>query len=478
MQRTSMMGLLLAATLVLGACGQSQSTVADSTEQRTETEMPAEESGLEEEQENEALYPQYDAAKSGNGAKISDNMGDDSFSKVFRSVNPNGLSVVYVEHYTKDPSDWKRYLVVDETGHVYSEIEDGFLGEVCDGKYLLSNNVLRDLSKTIDEAYIVPTFCDNGEEIVEMYQDETGGTIWTVQKVDTIEGSEIIIRARSPIDYEVKLTLSTNDETFANETMSIEDIYTALTDDYPRYGRGIDHVDGPIYYFYTSTTGYIMNVKTGKTFAYDGKYGTPIVYYENGITQVLSSNTLVEYYEFYDEDGNKIFRGDTGILGDGLVYINQNQEGLFNSFGTDTIGFYDIRTGQCVIDLSQYTVTSSPSFVNGYAMINLKNPDDQDFWGILSKDGTWRLEPRKGKGKKFKTLMEFGLVQTEDGIFDFDGNDVSERFGNAQFEESIYNNMMIKNGCLYATVNNGKTYTDKRCRIIKVDGDYNVTYLS
>ena len=27
-----------------------------------------------------------------------------------------------------------------------------------------------------------------------------------VQKVDTIEGSEIIIRARSPIDYEVKLT--------------------------------------------------------------------------------------------------------------------------------------------------------------------------------------------------------------------------------------------------------------------------------
>lgn len=42
----------------------------------------------------------------------------------------------------------------------------------------------------------------------------------------------------------------------------------------------------------------------------------------------------------------------------------------------------------------------------------------------------------------------------------------------------IYNNMMIKNGCLYATVNNGKTYTDKRCRIIKVDGDYNVTYLS
>lgn len=330
----------------------------------------------------------------------------------------------------------------------------------------------------IDEAYIVPTFCDNGEEIVEMYQDETGGTIWTVQKVDTIEGSEIIIRARSPIDYEVKLTLSTNDETFANETMSIEDIYTALTDDYPRYGRGIDHVDGPIYYFYTSTTGYIMNVKTGKTFAYDGKYGTPIVYYENGITQVLSSNTLVEYYEFYDEDGNKIFRGDTGILGDGLVYINQNQEGLFNSFGTDTIGFYDIRTGQCVIDLSQYTVTSSPSFVNGYAMINLKNPDDQDFWGILSKDGTWRLEPRKGKGKKFKTLMEFGLVQTEDGIFDFDGNDVSERFGNAQFEESIYNNMMIKNGCLYATVNNGKTYTDKRCRIIKVDGDYNVTYLS
>lgn len=34
MQRTSMMGLLLAATLVLGACGQSQSTVADSTEQR------------------------------------------------------------------------------------------------------------------------------------------------------------------------------------------------------------------------------------------------------------------------------------------------------------------------------------------------------------------------------------------------------------------------------------------------------------
>lgn len=111
-------------------------------------------------------------------------------------------------------------------------------------------------------------------------------------------------------------------------------------------------------------------------------------------------------------------------------------------------------------------------------MINLKNPDDQDFWGILSKDGTWRLEPRKGKGKKFKTLMEFGLVQTEDGIFDFDGNDVSERFGNAQFEESIYNNMMIKNGCLYATVNNGKTYTDKRCRIIKVDGDYNVTYLS
>lgn len=93
MQRTSMMGLLLAATLVLGACGQSQSTVADSTEQRTETEMPAEESGLEEEQENEALYPQYDAAKSGNGAKISDNMGDDSFSKVFRSVNPNVLPV-------------------------------------------------------------------------------------------------------------------------------------------------------------------------------------------------------------------------------------------------------------------------------------------------------------------------------------------------------------------------------------------------
>ena len=42
MQRTSMMGLLLAATLVLGACGQSQSSVADSSDQISVIEMSEE----------------------------------------------------------------------------------------------------------------------------------------------------------------------------------------------------------------------------------------------------------------------------------------------------------------------------------------------------------------------------------------------------------------------------------------------------
>lgn len=49
----------------------------------------------------------------------------------------------------------------------------------------------------------------------------------------------------------------------------------------------------------------------------------------------------------------------------------------------------------CIIDLSQYNIqpvtTDEPRFMNGYAALQMLNPDGVPFWGIIRKDGTWSV---------------------------------------------------------------------------------------
>ena len=53
-----------------------------------------------------------------------------------------------------------------------------------------------------------------------------------------------------------------------------------------------------------------------------------------------------------------------------------------------------------VIDMSLYNIQSiyedEPRFINGYAVLQMKNPEGVPFWGVIKRDGTWAAEPQKG----------------------------------------------------------------------------------
>ena len=65
-----------------------------------------------------------------------------------------------------------------------------------------------------------------------------------------------------------------------------------------------------------------------------------------------------------------------------------------------------------VIDLSQYNIQSiyedEPRFINGYAVLQMKNPEGVPFWGVIKRDGTWAAEPQKGSVRY--------VYQTADGV--------------------------------------------------------------
>ena len=156
-------------------------------------------------------------------------------------------------------------------------------------------------------------------------------------------------------------------------------------------------------------------------------------------------------------------------MAEGLIYFDARRDtGEFEKYPS---GFYDIHLN-CIIDLSQYNIqpvtTDEPRFMNGYAALQMLNPDGVPFWGIIRKDGTWSVEPQKGTIKSiyptkdgllvtvsqendyYTTINQVGQNLSDVETFVFDG---ANGYWNSAYE--------IYNESLYVTINGEIARIDK-----------------
>lgn len=119
-----------------------------------------------------------------------------------------------------------------------------------------------------------------------------------------------------------------------------------------------------------------------------------------------------DFNELPEWEAIKSRRSETPVLSEGLIYLDVRRDaGDFEDYPS---GFYDVHLNQ-VIDLSQYNIQSiyedEPRFINGYAVLQMKNPEGVPFWGVIKRDGTWAAEPQKVQSDMYtRQLMVFLLL--------------------------------------------------------------------
>ena len=193
---------------------------------------------------------------------------------------------------------------------------------------------------------------------------------------------------------------------------------------------------------------------------------------ENGVMFQTAPSIRVlddDFNELPEWKSIKSQRSGTPVLAEGLIYLDARRDtGEFEKYPS---GFYDIHLN-CIIDLSQYNIqpvtTDEPRFMNGYAALQMLNPDGVPFWGIIRKDGTWSVEPQKGTIKSiyptkdgllvtvsqendyYTTINQVGQNLSDVETFVFDG---VNGYWNSAYE--------IYNESLYATINGEIVRIDK-----------------
>lgn len=362
-------------------------------------------------------------------------------------------------------------ILFDAQGMIHHLFEDG--SRVVSGYYngicLLSNGMMA----TEDGMQLLPSWLPENEKIIRFAKDEEGVLLWSIKREDGIDGTKVTFTARR-MDGSICFQCDTTQLEFSE--LNPNDLYEKLVNSgYDMNSKGIStpfiYCGGTLYRV-RGLNGYVfMNIANGKIH-YVSERNACSIQMENGVMfQSVPSIRVLDddFNELPEWKDIKSQRSGTPVLAEGMIYLDARRDaGNFEKYPS---GFYDIHLN-CIIDLSQYNIqpvkTDEPRFMNGYAALQMLNPDGVPFWGIIRKDGTWSVEPQKGTIKYVYPTQD-GLLVTvsqEDDYYmtiDQDGwslNDIEtfEFDGLNGYWNSAYE---IYNESLYTTINGELVRIDK-----------------
>ena len=312
---------------------------------------------------------------------------------------------------------------------------------------------------TEDGTQLLVSWLPENEKIIRFAKDEEGVLLWSIKREDGIDGTKVTFTARK-MDSSICFQCDTTQPEFSGYDMNAEGISTPFI-----------YCGGTLYRV-RGWNGYVfINIANGKLH-YISEFNACQIRMENGVMFQTAPSIRVlddDFNELPEWKSIKSQRSGTPVLAEGLIYLDARRDtGEFEKYPS---GFYDIHLN-CIIDLSQYNIqpvtTDEPRFMNGYAALQMLNPDGVPFWGIIRKDGTWSVEPQKGTIKSiyptkdgllvtvsqendyYTTINQVGQNLSDVETFVFDG---ANGYWNSAYE--------IYNESLYATINGEIVRIDK-----------------
>lgn len=396
----------------------------------------------------------------------------------------NGCSLLYpnfeelsVGVLYKD--DDNKYCLFDANGNV-RYVSDGGVSIASgfyDGMCLTSAGTM----VGEDGTDATPAWLPENERIIRYAKDEAGVLLWTIKREDGIDGTKIALTARK-MDGSVCFQCDTTQPEFSE--LNPSDLYDEIVSSgYNVNSNGIStpfiYCGGTLYRV-RGDRGYVfINIANGKL-CYISEYNACLIQMENGAMIQTAPSLRVRDEEFNaltEWKDIKSRRDGTPVLSEGLIYLDARRDsGNFEEYQS---GFYDIYLNR-VIDLSQYNIQpvtqDEPRFINGYAALQMLNPDGVAFWGVIKKDGTWSVEPQTGTIKSVYPT-EGGLLVTvsqDDESYKTIDQDGWEFTDLENLTLSGYNGYWRGAYEVY----NGKLYTTVNGKIVGISSDGNVEFLS
>ena len=305
--------------------------------------------------------------------------------------------------------------------------------------------------------------------------------MWTIKREDGIDGTKIALTARK-MDGSVCFQCDTTQPEFSE--LNPSDLYDEIVSSgYNVNSNGIStpfiYCGGTLYRV-RGDRGYVfINIANGKL-CYISEYNACLIQMENGAMIQTAPSLRVRDEEFNaltEWKDIKSRRDGTPVLSEGLIYIDARRDsGNFEEYQS---GFYDIYLNR-VIDLSQYNIQpvaqDEPRFINGYAALQMLNPDGAAFWGVLRKDGTWSVEPQTGTIKSVYPT-EGGLLVTVS-----QDDESYETIDQDGWTFTDLENLTLSGYNGYSRgayeVYNGKLYTTVNGKIVGISSNGNVEFLS
>lgn len=411
------------------------------------------------------------------------------------STGTGKLSEAYNE--TTGTSCW-----FDAYGNIYYTYQNGVLSKFEGGQAALKEEsettgqrcfVLKEKNKDNEWMHKeTPAGISDGDgnDIIYYGEDSTGYTLWTVKKEDLVTGTTLVLTAWDN-DGNIKLQASTDNEPF--DIIDINACYDGLMQ-----RRGDNRLDlydklyyvGDSYYRFNASTNngdpyYYLNVKDGSVVArgeaelefYDDIIiNTSNSYFDNGDNvDVMNKDFSLRFSSFTNNPAITERRGM-----DLRYFSTEYSNGLLYLGGGKDIasGYYDAN-GNCIIDLSAYNVTRAYPFEpEGVAVIEMKNPDEVQFVGLLGKDGNWVVDPQKAG---YATVTNgFFLVPTDNGnlLYDYTGALRSDLFNEGQIT-GISMSEKDENGIRVGTVTfKAVDGGEKITKVFRLENDTTYTYLA
>lgn len=326
-----------------------------------------------------------------------------------------------------------------------------------------------------------PAWLPENERIIRYAKDEAGVLLWTIKREDGIDGTKIALTARK-MDGSVCFQCDTTQPEFSE--LNPSDLYDEIVSSgYNVNSNGIStpfiYCGGTLYRV-RGDRGYVfINIANGKL-CYISEYNACLIQMENGAMIQTAPSLRVRDEEFNaltEWKDIKSRRDGTPVLSEGLIYLDARRDsGNFEEYQS---GFYDIYLNR-VIDLSQYNIQpvaqDEPRFINGYAALQMLNPDGVAFWGVLRKDGTWSVEPQTGTIKSVYPT-EGGLLVTVS-----QDDESYETIDQDGWTFTDLENLTLSGYNGYSRgayeVYNGKLYTTVNGKIVGISSDGNVEFLS
>ena len=274
-------------------------------------------------------------------------------------------------------------VLFDAQGMVHHLFEDG--SRVVSGYYngmcLLSNGMMA----TEDGTQLLVSWLPENEKIIRFAKDEEGVLLWSIKREDGIDGTKVTFTARK-MDSSICFQCDTTQPEFSE--LNPNDLYETLVNaGYDMNAEGIStpfiYCGGTLYRV-RGWNGYVfINIANGKLH-YISEFNACQIRMENGVMFQTAPSIRVlddDFNELPEWKSIKSQRSGTPVLAEGLIYLDARRDtGEFEKYPS---GFYDIHLN-CIIDLSQYNIqpvtTDEPRFMNGYAALQMLNPDVVPFW--------------------------------------------------------------------------------------------------